>query len=178
MDKPFTSNKSKPIKEEVKPIDIKAQADLDRLNDKYKDQKKEQTKEPKPEVIQQIDAQQIEQEVEMLNHIYIQSFKRDLPGAAILSYRMGSLSYQKKHGRSPLELMDKYPMIYFAVFGLAIINDIFQNLPKKNKTRESKEEKTNKPNSEFKTNKTAEGDNLEKEQYKAAKAISATEELN
>ena len=86
------------IKEEVKPIDIKAQADLDRLKEKYKDQKKDSKETPKidPEVITQINPQEIEQEIEMLNGIYNQTTKRNLPNPAILSYKMGSMSYQKK----------------------------------------------------------------------------------
>ena len=65
------------IKEEVKPIDIKAQADLDRLKDKYKDQKTNKDKEtPKvdPEVVNQINPQEIDQELEMLNGIYFWRF--------------------------------------------------------------------------------------------------------
>ena len=50
------------IKEEIKPIDIKAEADLHRLKEKYKDQKKEpQKKAPEPEVINTIDTDSIEQ---------------------------------------------------------------------------------------------------------------------
>ena len=76
------------IKEEVKPIDIKAQADLNRLKEKYKDQKTNKDKEtPKidPEVINQINPQEIDQELEMLNGIYQQTLKRNLPNPAILS---------------------------------------------------------------------------------------------
>ena len=76
------------IKEEVKPIDIKAQADLNRLKEKYKDQKTNTHKEtPKidPEVVNQINPQEIDQELEMLNGIYQQTLKRNLPNPAILS---------------------------------------------------------------------------------------------
>ena len=116
--KKLTKEEVSPIKEELKPIDIKAQQDLDRLTEKYKEQKKEDLKENikiEPP-IQNFDPQQIEQEVELLNQIYMQSFKRNLPPPAMLSYRMGSLSYQKRKGQSPLELLDRYPMIYFAAF--------------------------------------------------------------
>jgi hypothetical protein len=168
------------VKEEVKPIDIKAKQDLDRLTEKYKDQKKEpdqlegnkkqKDKIPEPQII---DTQVIEQEVEMLNQIYIQSFKRQLPSPAILSYRMGSLSYQKKNGRSPLEILDKYPFIYFVAFGLAIVNDILQNLPK----RKSEEKKTeNKPFESHKNN--SQPSMSEEEQYAQAKPIAAKKGLN
>ena len=38
--KKLTKEEVSPIKEELKPIDIKAQQDLDRLTEKYKEQKK------------------------------------------------------------------------------------------------------------------------------------------
>lgn len=158
------------IKEEVKPIDIKAQADLDRLKEKYKDQKKDSKETPKidPEVITQINPQEIEQEIEMLNGIYNQTTKRNLPNPAILSYKMGSMSYQKKNGKSPLELLDRYPFMYFIAFGLFIITDIVANLPKK------KTENTNKKDPDPIKPET-EG---VKQNIEAVKPIGATEDLN
>tara|TARA_R100001163_G_C5050670_1_gene187520 strand:- start:951 stop:1445 length:495 start_codon:yes stop_codon:yes gene_type:complete len=161
------------IKEEVKPIDIKAQNDLDRLKEKYKDQKKETNKEiPKhePEIINQINPQEIEQEIEMLNGIYNQTTKRNLPNPAILSYKMGSMSYQKKHGKSPLELMDKYPFMYFVAFGLFVITDIVANLPKRKSQNNQQQEKTNNAKSEQPEEVTK---NIE-----VVKPIGATEDLN
>ena len=154
--KKLTKEEVSPIKEELKPIDIKAQQDLDRLTEKYKEQKKEDLKENikiEPP-IQNFDPQQIEQEVELLNQIYMQSFKRNLPPPAMLSYRMGSLSYQKRKGKSPLELLDRYPMIYFAAFGLCIVNDIIQNLPKKNPGSSEKNGSSNSKNKDFESRKS------------------------
>lgn len=90
------------IKEEIKPIDIKAEADLNRLKEKYKDQKKEpQKKEPEPEVINAIDTDSIEQELQMINEMYAQSTGRNLTNSAIMSYKMGSMSYQKNTDNPP-----------------------------------------------------------------------------
>ena len=86
------------IKEEVKPIDIKAQADLDRLKDKYKDQKTNKDKEtPKvdPEVVNQINPQEIDQELEMLNGIYQQTLKRNKN--LILNQHKKNLNHQRKN---------------------------------------------------------------------------------
>ena len=68
------------VKEEVKPIDIKAKEDLNRLKEKYKDQKKDTgdpTPKVNPEIVNQINPQEIEQEIEMLNGIYNQTTKRN-----------------------------------------------------------------------------------------------------
>jgi len=161
------------IKEEVKPIDIKAQADLDRLKEKYKDQKKETNKEiPKQEteIINQINPQEIEQEIEMLNGIYNQTTQRNLPNPAILSYKMGSMSYKKKHGKSPLELMDKYPFMYFVAFGLFVITDIVANLPKK--------KSQNIPNQQKSNQEKSEQPEEVKQNIEIVKPIGATEDLN
>jgi len=158
------------IKEEVKPIDIKAQADLNRLKEKYKDQKTNKDKEtPKidPEVVNQINPQEIDQELEMLNGIYQQTLKRNLPNPAILSYKMGSMSYQKKHGKSPLELMDKYPFMYFVAFGLFIITDIVANLPKKQK-----------PNPKPTQEKSESPEEKQEPNIEIVKPIGATQDIN
>ena len=179
--KKLTKEEIKPIKEEIKPIDIKAQKDLDRLTEKYKDQKKEDLKENikiEPP-IQNFDPQQIEQEVELLNQIYIQSFKRNLPSPAILSYRMGSLSYQKRQGKSPLEILDSYPMIYLVTYGLCILNDIIQNLPKKNPGSSEKNGSSNSKNKDFESRKSQKEKSSDQvDIIGEVKPIKATESLN
>lgn len=159
------------IKEEIKPIDIKAEADLNRLKEKYKDQKKEpQKKEPEPEVINAIDTDSIEQELQMINEMYAQSTGRNLTNSAIMSYKMGSMSYQKKHGQSPLGILDKYPFMYFLAFGIFLVTDVIKHLPKKN----------------FKSATETESDPLKKkinekevkENIEPVKPIGATEDLN
>lgn len=156
------------IKEEIKPIDIKAEADLHRLKEKYKDQKKEpQKKAPEPEVINTIDTDSIEQELQMINEMYAQSTGRNLTNSAIMSYKMGSMSYQKKHGQSPLGILDKYPFMYFLAFGIFLVTDVIKHLPKKN----------------FKAPTETQSDPLMnekevKENIEPVKPIGATEDLN
>ena len=132
------------IKNDVKPIDIEAENNLNELKEKYKDDigsDKGEFKEPPP-IVNHVDPQMSEDECMMLNEIYKSTFKRDLPREADLCYKMGSLSYQKKYGSSPLAAMDKYPSIYLVGFALAIIKDILVH--KKNK-KENTIEKDVKP---------------------------------
>ena len=159
------------IKEEVKPIDIKAKADLDRLTEKYKDQKTttDQAK-VDPEIINPINLNEIDQEIEMLQGIYQQTTKRNLPGSSIMSYKMGSMAYQKKHGKSPLELLDKYPFMYFVAFGIFIITDIFQHLPKK-QPQQNQQKPTEKP-------KTTKSETTKENKVEIVKPIGATENIN
>ena len=106
----------------------------------------------------------------MLNGIYNQTTKRNLPNPAILSYKMGSMSYQKKHGKSPLELMDKYPFMYFVAFGLFVITDIVANLPKKKSQNITNQQKSNQEKSEQPEEV--------KQNIEIVKPIGATEDLN
>ena len=128
--------KENTIKDETKPIDLEAEKNLNDLKEKYKNDPIIENKQngadiPQDPINNYVDPQMAQDECTMLNEIYKSTFKRDLPREADLCYKMGSLSYQKKYGSSPLAAMDKYPSIYLVGFALAVIKDILVNKKQK-----------------------------------------------
>jgi hypothetical protein len=92
---------------------------------------------------------------------------------------MGSLSYQKRQGKSPLEILDRYPMIYFAAFGLCIINDIILNLRKKNPGSSEKNGSSNSKNKDFQSRKSQKENSSDQvDIIGEVKPIKATTSLN